>query len=103
MKLYGLIFTLIHISALKQQNTPMKKVPIINVYSEDPYRDPLGLKINFEENKFEKERNLQLEQKEQADKTEFRNLLLQQNDLQLKLDSLEKYSTTILNDVMLNE
>jgi hypothetical protein len=113
MKLYfflGFVLILIFANKFKQNqnnnNSPSndveKLVPIIHVFSEDPDRDPLDLKRNYEEKIVEKERNKNIAELEKSDKFIFQNLLVQQNELQEKLNSLSNNSKSILNDLVNN-
>jgi hypothetical protein len=98
--LWAMIMSTLSIRFEKVAQETNKKVPIINVYSESPDRDPLDVKRDYDEKNFEKERIANIELMENEDKYKFRELLHDQNDLQHRLDMIAEDSTEILNNML---
>ena len=83
-------------SSFKDDEKKAQKVPIINVYMEEPDRDPLEVRRIEDERRVEKSRIREVEMMEEMDKRTFQQIIAVQNSQLAKLSAISNKSNQIL-------
>ena len=83
-------------SSVGDDDKKPEKVPIINVYMEEPDRDPLEVRRIEDERRVERSRIREMETMEEMDKRTFQQIIAFQNSQLAKLNSISNKSTELL-------